>query len=92
MTAYIANFLIKGYVSVGDMGHAREIFESLSNPRGGVAGPNNLAPYTPEEGQSVPVIELVYREVSFFLGWLGLQVLMFTFFFSPLAFDMGSDG
>ena len=87
MTAYIANFLIKGYANVGDMGQAREIFESLSNPPSGVAAPNNHAPHTPEEGQrqSVPVMEPVYREVSVF--WLGgvrsLDVYRF-FFFSSL--------
>jgi len=68
MTAYIANFLIKGYANVGDMGQAREIFESLSNPPSGVAAPNNHAPHTPSESPSVAVMEPVYREVRFFLG------------------------
>ena len=89
MTAYSANFLIKGYASVGDMGHAREIFELLSNPRGGVAGPNNHAPYTPEEGQSVPVIELVYREVSFFFGLVGVASSYVYLFFFPLSLRHG---
>jgi len=95
MTAYIANFLIKGYANVGDMGQAREIFESLSNPPSGVAAPNNHAPHTPEEGQSVPVMEPVYREVRFFffglVGVANFYVYLFLFFFF-LAFDMGSDG
>ena len=81
ITAYIANFLINGYANVGDMGQAREIFESLSNPPSGVAAPNNHVPHTPEEGQS-PVMGPVYREVSFCLDWLGLQAFMFTFFSS----------
>ena len=94
MIAYMADFLVKGYANVGDMGQVREIFESLLNPTSGVAAPNNHAPHMPEEGQGVPVIETVYQEVSFFLGWLGLRVLMFTFFFFffPLVFEMGSDG
>jgi len=41
MTAYIANFLIKGYANVGDLGEARAIFESLLDPPGGVAAPGN---------------------------------------------------
>jgi pentatricopeptide repeat protein len=69
MTAYIANFLIKGYANAGDMGQAREIFELLSNPPSGVAAPNNHAPHTPE-GQSVPVIEPVYWKVSICFGLL----------------------
>ena len=63
MTAYIANLLIKGYANVGDMGRAREIFESLSNPPTGVAAPNNRAPHSPEIGADVPVMAPVYREV-----------------------------
>ncbi|KIM42753.1 hypothetical protein M413DRAFT_18499 [Hebeloma cylindrosporum] len=64
MTAYIANFLIKGYANVGDMRQAREIFESLSNPPSGVAAPNNHAPHTPSDSPTVSVMEPVYREPS----------------------------
>jgi pentatricopeptide repeat protein len=66
MTAYIANFLIKGYANVGDMDQARSIFESLSNPPNGIAAPNNHAPHSPSESPEVPVMEPVYREVRFF--------------------------
>ncbi|KAF9475906.1 hypothetical protein BDN70DRAFT_813231 [Pholiota conissans] len=64
MTAYIANFLIKGYANVGDLDKAREIFEALSNPPTGVAAPNNHAPHSPEMGSDVPVMAPVYREPS----------------------------
>ncbi|KAI0665365.1 hypothetical protein C8Q78DRAFT_986757, partial [Trametes maxima] len=41
MTAYIANLLIKGYASVGEIERSREIFESLQDPLEGVAAPHN---------------------------------------------------
>lgn len=67
MTAYIANFLIKGYAMVGDLEHARSIFESLVDPAEGMAAPNNH-----EVGGSPTVghMEPVYREVSFATGAL----------------------
>ncbi|KAF5388146.1 hypothetical protein D9615_000011 [Tricholomella constricta] len=65
MTAYISNFLIKGYAMVGDIEHARSIFESLEDPSEGMAAPNNHAPHEPS---SVPVVvdqsAPVYREPS----------------------------
>ncbi|KAF9468765.1 hypothetical protein BDZ94DRAFT_1303935 [Collybia nuda] len=64
MTAYIANFLIKGYAMVGDLEHARSIFESLADPAEGMAAPNN---HTPHEVRSSPIIshmDPVYREPS----------------------------
>ncbi|KAF8960261.1 hypothetical protein BDZ97DRAFT_2038640 [Flammula alnicola] len=64
MTAYIANFLIKGYANVGDMEQARAIFESLSNPPTGVAAPNNHAPHSPDMNEGVSVTAPVYREPS----------------------------
>ncbi|KAF8189730.1 hypothetical protein BJ912DRAFT_362094 [Pholiota molesta] len=64
MTAYIANFLIKGYANVGDLEKAREIFESLSNPPTGVAAPNNHVPHSPDMSSEVPVMAPVYREPS----------------------------
>jgi pentatricopeptide repeat protein len=63
MTAYIANFLIKGYANVGDLDKAREIFESLADPPCGVAAPNNHAPHHAGEAPEVNIMELVYREV-----------------------------
>ena len=63
MTAYIANFLIKGYANVGDMSEARKIFESLADPPFGIAAPNNHAPHYAVESTEVNVIDLVYREV-----------------------------
>jgi hypothetical protein len=63
MTAYIANFLIKGYANVGDMGRAREIFESLVDPPFGVAAPNNHAPHHVVESAEINIMEPVYREV-----------------------------
>ncbi|KAF5322945.1 hypothetical protein D9619_001263 [Psilocybe cf. subviscida] len=66
MTAYIANFLIKGYALSGDIGQARSIFESLSDPPAGVAAPNNHAPHSPDlsSESEVSVMEPVYREPS----------------------------
>lgn len=63
MTAYIANFLIKGYANVGDIGRAREIFESLVDPPFGVAAPNNHAPHNVVESAEINIMEPVYREV-----------------------------
>ena len=67
MTAYIANFLIKGYAATGNIEKARSIFESLSDPPEGVAAPNNHAPHgdeaeSPQQQQSLDD-KVVYREV-----------------------------
>ncbi|KAJ7842752.1 hypothetical protein B0H13DRAFT_2098421 [Mycena leptocephala] len=64
MTAYIANFLIKGYADVGDMAQARAIFESLVDPPSGVAAVNNHAPHEPGMSPVVDPMEPVYREPS----------------------------
>ncbi|KAF8164793.1 hypothetical protein B0H34DRAFT_212843 [Crassisporium funariophilum] len=64
MTAYIANFLIKGYANVGDLDRAREIFESLSDPATGMAAPNNHAPHNPAESVEILLMDRVYREPS----------------------------
>ncbi|KAF8905824.1 hypothetical protein CPB84DRAFT_1676251 [Gymnopilus junonius] len=64
MTAYIANFLIKGYANVGDLDQARTVFESLADPPTGVAAPNNHVPHSPSVSLEVPVLEPVYREPS----------------------------
>lgn len=63
MTAYIANFLIKGYAMVGDMEHARSIFESLVDPPEGMAAPNNHAPHEPTL-LTIDHMSPVYREVN----------------------------
>src|SRR6266576_1479077 len=70
MTAYIANFLIRGYANVGDLEHARAIFENLADPPEGVAAPGNHAPHdsavgtVAEAADSSGVEEIVYREPS----------------------------
>ncbi|EKM82144.1 hypothetical protein AGABI1DRAFT_105474 [Agaricus bisporus var. burnettii JB137-S8] len=64
MTAYIANFLIKGYAITGELEKAREIFESMVDPPMGVAAPNNHAPHTPNAGNAIGSMEPVYREPS----------------------------
>ncbi|KAJ7166477.1 hypothetical protein C8R43DRAFT_917900 [Mycena crocata] len=64
MTAYIANFLIKGYADVGDMGQARAIFEGLVDPPSGVAAFNNHAPHEPSASPVIDPMEPVYREPS----------------------------
>lgn len=64
MTAYIANFLIKGYAAVGDMPQARAIFESLVDPPSGVAAVHNHAPHEPAVSPVIDPMEPVYREPS----------------------------
>ncbi|KAJ7859654.1 hypothetical protein B0H14DRAFT_2746309 [Mycena olivaceomarginata] len=64
MTAYIANFLIKGYADVGDMAQARAIFEGLVDPPSGVAAVNNHAPHEPGTSPVIDPLEPVYREPS----------------------------
>ncbi|KAI0915427.1 hypothetical protein AcV5_003654 [Taiwanofungus camphoratus] len=66
MTAYIANLLIKGYASVGDIERSREIFESLLDPPDGIAAPHNHAPHDGESPLTahVPATTPVYREPS----------------------------
>jgi hypothetical protein len=63
MTAYIANFLIKGYANMGDLYQARVIFESLRDPPSGMAALNNHVPHHPEVAPDVHVMDVVYREV-----------------------------
>jgi pentatricopeptide repeat protein len=65
MTAYVANFLIKGYANVGDVDQARAIFESMMDPPTGVAAPNNHAPHDPSSmPDAVGILDPVYREPS----------------------------
>ncbi|KAI0352539.1 hypothetical protein OH77DRAFT_1409036 [Trametes cingulata] len=66
MTAYIANLLIKGYASVGDIERSREIFESLQDPQEGVAAPHNHVPHQnkPQVASQVPADAPVFREPS----------------------------
>lgn len=64
MTAYIANFLIKGYADVDDIEQARAIFESLIDPPSGVAALNNHAPHEPSASPVISPLEPVYREVG----------------------------
>ena len=63
MTAYIANFLIKGYANIGDLDQARSIFESLRDPPSGMAAPYNHAPHHPDVSPDVHIMDVVYREV-----------------------------
>jgi pentatricopeptide repeat protein len=64
MTAYIANLLIRGYASAGDIEQARAVFESLVDPPVGVAAPHNHAPHDASVAPRLSPNELVYREVS----------------------------
>lgn len=64
MTAYIANLLIRGYASAGDIEQARAVFESLVDPPVGVAAPHNHAPHDASVAPHLSPNELVYREVS----------------------------
>ena len=82
MTAYIANFLIKGYANMGDLDQARSIFESLRDPPSGMAARNNHAPHHPEVPLDVNIMDVVYREVcinySFFSPNFQLKFLLFN--------------
>jgi len=64
MTAYIANLLIRGYASAGDIEQARAVFESLADPPVGVAAPHNHAPHDASVAPRLSPGQLVYREVS----------------------------
>lgn len=68
MTAYIANFLIKGYAVVGELDKAREVFEGMIDPPEGVAASGNHAPHdgngNTNGGVGGALGEFVYREVS----------------------------
>jgi pentatricopeptide repeat protein len=64
MTAYIANLLIRGYASAGDIEQARAVFESLADPPVGVAAPHNHTPHDTSAAPRIAPNEFVYREVS----------------------------
>jgi hypothetical protein len=87
MTAYIANFLIKGYADVGDMAQARAIFEGLVDPPSGVAAVNNHAPHEPGTSPVIDPLEPVYREVR---AVVMFRVKLTIHFYA--AVDVGGDG
>ena len=64
MTAYIANLLIRGYATAGNIEAARKVFESLADPPVGIAAPHNHAPHDSSVPPRISPNELVYREVS----------------------------
>ncbi|KAF7323813.1 hypothetical protein MKEN_00602600 [Mycena kentingensis (nom. inval.)] len=64
MTAYIANFLIKGYADAGHLAQARDVFEALVDPPSGVAAAYNHAPHEPSAAVPIDPLEPVYREPS----------------------------
>ncbi|OBZ66539.1 Pentatricopeptide repeat-containing protein 5, mitochondrial [Grifola frondosa] len=66
MTAYIANLLIKGYASAGDIERSRNIFEGLQDPPEGIAAPHNHIPHEdkPDHIATVPASAPVFREPS----------------------------
>jgi len=64
MTAYIANVLIKGYTSVGEIEQARATFDSLVDPPIGVAAPHNHLTPSDSSMSAVPPDAPVYREPS----------------------------
>jgi pentatricopeptide repeat protein len=63
ITAYIVNFMIKGYAAVGDLEEARALFEGLEDPPQGVAASNNHVPHEGAPASQVPQSSPVYREV-----------------------------
>jgi pentatricopeptide repeat protein len=74
LTAYIANIMIKGFATVGDLAKAREVFEELHDPPEGIAAPNNHAPHEGSQSQPPNASAAVYREVKLSLPWF----LIFT--------------
>jgi len=64
MTAYIANVVIRGYASAGDIEQARAVFESMHDPPEGMAASYNHFAY--QDHSSIPVSSAVpvYREPS----------------------------
>ena len=92
MTAYIANLLIKGYASVGELERARDIFESLQDPQEGVAAPHNHAPHQNKQPSTIPVPAdaPVFREVRY-LPTLALHVKYKLTSYSP-ALNLGGNG
>jgi len=74
MTAYIANFLIRGYSMAGEVDKARSVFESLEDPPEGVAAPNNHTPHDPSSSRMVDCTEPVYREVCDYFLLLCLKL------------------
>ncbi|KIY45149.1 hypothetical protein FISHEDRAFT_49778 [Fistulina hepatica ATCC 64428] len=65
MTAYVANFIIKGYAVTGHLDEARQMFESMQDPPMGVAAPHNHVEKTQREnGTEAHILEPVYREPS----------------------------
>ncbi|KAI0029687.1 hypothetical protein K488DRAFT_88504 [Vararia minispora EC-137] len=65
MTAYIANLLIRGHASTGDIAAARAVFEAMHDPPAGVAASNNHAPHDSLSAvANVSPDAPVYREPS----------------------------
>ncbi|KIL60552.1 hypothetical protein M378DRAFT_168036 [Amanita muscaria Koide BX008] len=67
MTAYIANFLIKGYANAHQLEQARATFESLVDPPEGIAAPGNHIPHdgvVADRSRTGAALEAVYREPS----------------------------
>jgi len=71
MTAYIANFVIKGYAALDDVTRAREVLESLQDPPAGVAASHNHALHG---GARRSLLILVHRPLPgmqwFELSWV----------------------
>lgn len=80
MTAYIANLLIKGHASSGNIEQARQIFESLQDPPEGIAAPYNHAPHEDQIDGAANVHPdgPVYREVSCLL-WVDSATVCLQF-------------
>ncbi|EMD31807.1 hypothetical protein CERSUDRAFT_119378 [Gelatoporia subvermispora B] len=64
MTAYIANIIIKGYASAGDIASARTFFETMQDPPQGIAAPHNRTTHEDRDETVLPADIPVYREPS----------------------------
>ena len=82
-TAYIYNILIRGYSMTGEIGKARTLFESMSDPVAGAAAPNN------HTKQPRTTDTRVYREVSS-IQTISSTNLLLTLYITAL--DLGGYG
>ncbi|OWZ53890.1 pentatricopeptide repeat protein [Cryptococcus neoformans 125.91] len=78
-TAYVYNVLINGYARAGNIGRAREVFESMGDSITGVAAPNNHPVLLTSSGHAKPSTQatttgVVYREPSTYEAMIRAEV------------------
>ncbi|EAL17851.1 hypothetical protein CNBL1130 [Cryptococcus deneoformans B-3501A] len=78
-TAYVYNVLINGYARAGNIGRAREVFESMGDSITGVAAPNNHPVLLTSSGHAKPSTQaattgVVYREPSTYESMIRAEI------------------